>query len=81
MDITQVIMEGAKRRLRPVLMTANITAYSLLPVLFATGPGSEIQKPLAIVVMGGLISSTTLTLFMLPILYRRFGLEPRRKVS
>ncbi|ADE12200.1 efflux RND transporter permease subunit [Sideroxydans lithotrophicus] len=79
MDITQVIMEGAKRRLRPVLMTANITAYSLLPVLFAHGPGSEIQKPLAIVVMGGLISSTTLTLFMLPILYRRFGLEPQRK--
>jgi cobalt-zinc-cadmium resistance protein CzcA len=60
-------------------MTANITAYSLLPVLFATGPGSEIQKPLAIVVMGGLISSTTLTLFLLPILYRRFGLEPQRK--
>ena len=79
MDITQVILEGAKRRLRPVLMTANITAYSLLPVLFASGPGSEIQKPLAIVVMGGLISSTTLTLFMLPILYRRFGLEPLRE--
>ena len=79
MDITQVILEGAKRRLRPVLMTANITAYSLLPVLFAHGPGSEIQKPLAIVVMGGLISSTTLTLFMLPILYRRFGLETQRK--
>ena len=78
MDITQVILEGAKRRLRPVLMTANITAYSLLPVLFASGPGSEIQKPLAIVVMGGLISSTTLTLFLLPILYRRFGLEPQR---
>jgi len=80
MDITQVILEGAKRRLRPVLMTANITAYSLLPVLFASGPGSEIQKPLAIVVMGGLISSTTLTLFMLPILYRRFGLEPQRAI-
>jgi cobalt-zinc-cadmium resistance protein CzcA len=79
MDITQVIMEGAKRRLRPVLMTANITAYSLLPLLFANGPGSEIQKPLAIVVMGGLISSTTLTLFMLPILYRRFGLDAPRK--
>jgi cobalt-zinc-cadmium resistance protein CzcA len=47
-------------------------------VLFAQGPGSEIQKPLAIVVLGGLISSTTLTLFLLPILYRRFGLEPQR---
>ncbi len=75
MEITQVVFEGAKRRLRPVLMTASITAFGLLPVLFATGPGSEIQKPLAIVVTGGLISSTALTLIMLPILYRRFGLE------
>jgi len=75
MDITRVVFEGAKRRLRPVLMTASITAFGLLPVLFATGPGSEIQKPLAIVVIGGLISSTLLTLIMLPILYRRFGLE------
>jgi cobalt-zinc-cadmium resistance protein CzcA len=75
LDITRVITEGAKRRLRPVLMTANITAYGLLPLLFAQGPGSEIQKPLAIVVIGGLISSTTLTLFLLPILYRRFGIE------
>jgi len=79
MDITQVVFEGAKRRLRPVLMTASITAFGLLPVLFATGPGSEIQKPLAIVVTGGLISSTLLTLIMLPILYRRFGLESVRK--
>ncbi|MEQ1914132.1 MAG: efflux RND transporter permease subunit, partial [Sideroxydans sp.] len=62
-------------RLRPVLMTASITAFGLLPVLFATGPGSEIQKPLAIVVTGGLITSTLLTLIMLPILYRRFGIE------
>lgn len=75
MEITQVVFEGAKRRLRPVLMTASITAFGLLPVLFATGPGSEIQKPLAVVVTGGLISSTLLTLIMLPILYRRFGLE------
>ncbi|MDD2722148.1 MAG: CusA/CzcA family heavy metal efflux RND transporter [Gallionella sp.] len=79
MDITQVVFEGAKRRLRPVLMTASITAFGLLPVLFATGPGSEIQKPLAIVVTGGLVSSTLLTLIMLPILYRRFGLERARK--
>ncbi|OGS93604.1 MAG: cytochrome-c peroxidase, partial [Gallionellales bacterium GWA2_59_43] len=61
-DIAQVVLEGAKRRLRPVLMTASITALGLLPLLFATGPGSEIQKPLAIVVIGGLISSTLLTL-------------------
>jgi len=75
MNITQVVFEGAKRRLRPVLMTASITAFGLLPVLYATGPGSEIQKPLAVVVTGGLISSTLLTLIMLPLLYRRFGLE------
>ena len=81
MDITQVVFEGAKRRLRPVLMTASITAFGLLPVLFATGPGSEIQKPLAIVVTGGLISSTLLTLIMLPILYRRFGLERARNTK
>ena len=80
-DIAQVVFEGAKRRLRPVLMTASITAFGLLPLLFATGPGSEIQKPLAIVVIGGLISSTLLTLIMLPILYRRFGLKRVEKLS
>lgn len=80
-DITQVVFEGAKRRLRPVLMTASITAFGLLPLLFATGPGSEIQKPLAIVVIGGLISSTLLTLIMLPILYRRFGLQRAKEIK
>ena len=71
--MAEVVVEGAKRRLRPVLMTANIAALGLVPLLFATGPGSEIQRPLAIVVIGGLVSSTTLTLILLPILYRRFG--------
>jgi cobalt-zinc-cadmium resistance protein CzcA len=79
MSIGEVVFEGAKRRLRPVLMTASITAFGLLPVLFASGPGSEIQKPLAVVVTGGLISSTLLTLIMLPILYRRFGIAPVEK--
>lgn len=74
-DINTVVFEGAQRRLRPVLMTASITAFGLIPLLFATGPGSEIQKPLAIVVIGGLITSTMLTLILLPILYRAFGLE------
>ncbi|MDE2242318.1 MAG: efflux RND transporter permease subunit [Bradyrhizobium sp.] len=69
----RIVAEGAKRRLRPVLMTASITALGLIPLLFATGPGSEIQRPLAIVVIGGLVSSTALTLILLPILYRRFG--------
>ncbi|QOJ32618.1 MAG: efflux RND transporter permease subunit [Gammaproteobacteria bacterium] len=67
-----VVREGALRRLRPVLMTASITAFGLVPLLLASGPGSEIQKPLAIVVVGGLVSSTALTLVLLPVLYRRF---------
>ena len=67
------VTEGAKRRLRPVLMTASITAFGLVPLLFATGPGSEIQRPLAIVVIGGLITATALTLILLPILYLRFA--------
>ncbi|MGK7062753.1 efflux RND transporter permease subunit [Bradyrhizobium sp. 1050_B9_N1_2] len=69
----RIVVDGAMRRLRPVLMTASITALGLIPLLFATGPGSEIQRPLAIVVIGGLLSSTALTLILLPILYRRFG--------
>jgi len=71
--LDEVVLEGAKRRLRPVLMTATTAAFGLAPLLFATGPGSEIQRPLAIVVVGGLVSSTLLTLVLLPILYRRFG--------
>ena len=67
------VTQGARRRLRPVLMTASITAFGLIPLLFATGPGSEIQRPLAIVVIGGLITATALTLILLPILYLRFA--------
>ena len=76
MPIEQVVREGAQRRLRPVLMTASITAFGLVPLLLATGPGSEIQRPLALVMIGGLITSTGLTLLMLPLMYRRFGVEP-----
>jgi cobalt-zinc-cadmium resistance protein CzcA len=76
LPVAEVVIEGARRRLRPVLMTANIAAFGLLPMLFATGPGSEVQRPLAIVVIGGLVSSTTLTLVLLPILFRRFGVNP-----
>jgi cobalt-zinc-cadmium resistance protein CzcA len=73
--LDEVVRGGAVRRLRPVLMTASITAFGLVPLLFASGPGSEIQKPLAIVVIGGLVSSTALTLVLLPNLFRRFGVE------
>lgn len=75
LPLSEVIIEGAKRRLRPVMMTASIAAFGLVPLLFASGPGSEIQKPLAIVVIGGLLTSTLLTLVLLPILYRRYGVE------
>jgi cobalt-zinc-cadmium resistance protein CzcA len=77
--IDQAVRQGAARRLRPVLMTASITAFGLVPLLFATGPGSEIQQPLAVVVIGGLITSTLLTLVLLPLLYERYG-EPRAAV-
>ncbi len=73
LSMVECVTEGAKRRLRPVLMTASITAFGLVPLLFATGPGSEIQRPLALVVIGGLISATALTLILLPILYLRFA--------
>ena len=72
-SLAETVKLGAERRLRPVLMTATITAFGLVPLLFASGPGSEIQRPLAIVVIGGLITSTLLTLVLLPILYERFG--------
>lgn len=74
-SIDDAVRMGAQRRLRPVLMTAFIAALGLLPLLFATGVGSEVQKPLAIVVLGGLVTSTVLTLLILPpafkILYKR----------
>ncbi|MGZ8223228.1 MAG: efflux RND transporter permease subunit [Methylobacter sp.] len=79
MDLVKVVQLGSSRRLRPVLMTASIAAFGLIPLLFATGPGSEIQRPLAIVVIGGLVSSTFLTLFLLPILFKLFGLSPEVK--
>ena len=72
-DMNQAIRQGAESRLRPVLMTAMIAGLGLIPLLLATGIGSEIQKPLATVVVGGLISSTLLTLFVLPCLYERFS--------
>ena len=76
MAVADVVAEGARRRLRPVLMTASIAAFGLVPMLFASGPGSEVQRPLAIVVIGGLLTSTALTLVLLPILFRRFGVKP-----
>ncbi len=68
-SVLEAVQEGAERRLRPVLMTAMIASLGLVPLLTATGPGSELQRPLAVVVIGGLITSTLLTLILLPTLY------------
>ncbi|SHN91017.1 efflux RND transporter permease subunit [bacterium endosymbiont of Bathymodiolus sp. 5 South] len=71
--LNDAVFNGALSRLRPVLMTASIAALGLVPMLLATGVGSEVQRPLATVVVGGLFSSTLLTLFVLPVLYARFS--------
>lgn len=78
LSIERAVRIGAMRRLRPVMMTAAITGFGLIPLLFATGPGSEIQRPLAIVVIGGLITATALTLIILPMLYTRFAFKEAR---
>ena len=70
--LEDAIMEGAVTRLRPVLMTALVASLGFVPMAFATGSGSEVQRPLATVVIGGILSSTILTLFVLPALYRLF---------
>jgi cobalt-zinc-cadmium resistance protein CzcA len=68
----EAIRSGCAQRFRPVMMTATVALLGLVPFLFATGPGSEVQRPLAIVVIGGLITSTLLTLVVLPTLYGWF---------
>jgi len=68
----EAILKGTALRLRPVMMTATVAALGLVPFLFASGPGSEIQRPLAIVVIGGLVSSTSLTLLLIPVVYPLF---------
>ncbi len=74
-SIDEASVEGAKLRLRPVLMTAVTTALGLIPLLLATGTGSEVQRPLATVVVGGLFTSTILTLLVLPALYKWFAIK------
>ena len=70
-SLYNAVYEGTVGRLRPVLMTALTSALGLIPILISTGVGSEIQQPLAVVIIGGLFSSTALTLLVLPTLYRR----------
>lgn len=75
-SVADAVVHGATQRFRPVMMTATVALLGLIPFLFATGPGSEVQRPLAIVVIGGLITCTLLTLVMLPTLYKWFDEEP-----
>ena len=70
MGLDAAIREGALTRLRPVLMTALVASLGFIPMAIATGTGAEVQRPLATVVIGGILSSTLLTLLVLPILYR-----------
>ncbi|KAA1193503.1 efflux RND transporter permease subunit [Pseudohalioglobus sediminis] len=70
-DAGDRVLSGAATRLRPILMTATTAMFGLLPLVFASGPGAEIQRPLAIVVIGGLLTSTATTLFLLPLAYLR----------
>jgi len=79
LDLAAAISKGAMTRLRPVLMTASIAIFSLVPMLFATGAGSEVQKPLATVVVGGLITSTILTLLIIPSVYGWF--ESKKQIK
>jgi cobalt-zinc-cadmium resistance protein CzcA len=73
MDRLDAVLQGAELRLRPVLMTAATTALGLVPMVWASGVGSEVQRPLAVVVVFGVVTSTLLTLMVLPVLYLRFG--------
>jgi cobalt-zinc-cadmium resistance protein CzcA len=73
----EAIFEGASTRLRPVLMTALVASLGFLPMALATSTGAEVQRPLATVVIGGLVSSTFLTLYILPLLYPWFAGKPK----
>ncbi len=76
MSVDKASIEGALLRLRPVLMTAATTTLGLIPLLLATGTGSEVQQPLATVVIGGIVTSTVMTLLVIPALYRWFTERP-----
>lgn len=80
-DVMQRILKGTAARLRPVLATAAVASLGFLPMAISTSAGSEVQKPLATVVIGGLISSTLLTLFVLPVLYSLFSRKRKINVS
>jgi cobalt-zinc-cadmium resistance protein CzcA len=79
--LDDAIREGALTRLRPVLMTALVASLGFVPMAFNVGAGAEVQRPLATVVIGGIVSSTLLTLLVLPALYRTTHQRPRPEAS
>jgi heavy metal efflux system protein len=81
--VRDAVVNGSRRRLRPVLMTALVASLGFVPMAIATSTGAEVQRPLATVVIGGLVSSTTLTVFLLPILYDWIfaGKDERQRVT
>lgn len=81
LDASSAVFEGATSRLRPVLMTAITSALGLIPMLMSNGVGAEIQRPLASVIVGGLVTATLLTLFVLPVLYQWFSKEKIKELS
>ncbi len=80
-DVFLAVRDGANERLRPVLMTALVAALGFIPMALNTGIGAEVQRPLATVVIGGIISSTLLTLVVLPTLYNWFEKDTQRDVE
>ena len=79
--VPDAVKEGAQQRLRPVLMTAMVAALGFVPMALNTGIGAEVQRPLATVVIGGIISATLLTLVVLPVLYASFERNPKATVT
>ena len=75
-DVRSAVIEGSLTRLRPILMTAAVAAFGFIPMALSTSAGAEVQRPLATVVIGGIVSSTFLTLIVLPVLYE--WAEPKR---
>ena len=81
MDLATAILEGVKVRTRPVVMTALMASIGLLPAAISTGIGSESQKPLAVVIIGGLITATILTLLVFPIIFWIFNRKKHEKIN
>jgi cobalt-zinc-cadmium resistance protein CzcA len=81
LSVREAVVQGTALRLRPVLMTASVAILGLVPMLLSTGVGAETQRPLATVVVGGLISSTLLTLVLLPVLYEWLETRAERKAA